>query len=476
MSQPAQLQQRLGLFSATTIIIGSMIGSGIFIGPSIMAGLVQTPGLLLGLWIFGGVFTILGALSYAELAAMEPCAGGQYVFLREAFGPFWGFLYGWTLFLVIQTGFNAAVSIAFAKFLGNFLSAKGSVFGIGLPNLGEANVLLSLRLSGMRFEINSAQLVGCGVIVVLTWVNMRGVREGALVQNVFTVLKVAALVALIAVGLTWVPENAGHFRPVFGLEAGPNAVKMGLAAGFALALSKALFAYDAWNTATFVAEEVRQPQKTIPRALLLGTLTVTLVYVLTNVAYLAVLPIQEIAAVPENLVAQPVAVALFGKLGENLLIVAILISTFGCVNGLILSGARVCYAMAREGLFFRSCSILHPRRGTPTVALVFQGVWSCVLALTGSFDRLLTYTSFASVLFGGADRGRRLPVALDTARPATPLSLLGLPPHAGLVSADRGALPWLRDPGRPEIDADRFGARGHGDSRVLVVALERSAR
>jgi basic amino acid/polyamine antiporter, APA family len=388
MSQPPQLQQRLGLFSATTIIMGSMIGSGIFIAPAIMAQLVQSPGVLLGLWIFGGLFTILGALSYAELAAMDPRAGGQYVFLREAFGPFWAFLYGWTLFLVIQTGLNAAVSIAFAKYLGIFI-----------PLLAESNKL-PVPLGSMLFEINTAQVVACCVIILLTWINIRGVQEGALVQNIFTVLKLAALAALIVVGLTHVASNTSHFEPLLTIVPGPEAVKMGLAAAFAVALSKALFAYDSWYTVTFVAEEVRQPEKTLPRALLLGTLIVTLVYVLTNVAYLAVMPITDMVNVPENRVAQPVAMALFGKVGETMVIVAILISTFGCVNGLILSGARVGYAMAREGLFFRSCGILHPWRGTPSMALIYQGIWSCVLALTGSYDKLLTYTTFASVLFG----------------------------------------------------------------------------
>lgn len=395
------LQRHLRLFDATAIVVGSMIGSGIFIGLSLMAQWVETPGLLIGLWLFGGLFTVLGAISCAELAAMFPHAGGQYVFLRKAYGGFWAFLFGWTQFLVIQTGFNAAVAIAFAKYLGALL-----------PSLGEANVLLHIPLGELaspavqacvphcllHFELSSAQLVACGVIALLTGVNIRGVREGALVQNVFTVLKVAALVALIAAGLASA-KSASNFFPLVEPIPGRLAAEVGFCAGLAVALSKALFAYDAWYTVTFVAEEVHDSPRTLPRAMFLGCLLVTVLYVLTNVAYLAVLPSDQIAAAPENRVAERVAVTLFGPIGSTLVIVAILVSTFGCLNGLILGGARVCYAMARQRLFFRNCARLHARK-TPMVALVYQGVWSMVLAVSGSYSELLTYSTFASVLFG----------------------------------------------------------------------------
>jgi APA family basic amino acid/polyamine antiporter len=379
------LVQRLGLFSATMIVVGSMIGSGIFLAPSIMAESVQSPGILLGLWVFGGVFTLLGALVYGELAAMAPHAGGQYVFLSQAYSRFWGFLYGWTLLLVIQTGFNAAVSIAFGKFLGVFI-----------PQLGEGNVIFSLG----EYQLNSAQLVGCGVIVVLTVINALGVREGAFVQNLFTVLKLGALAALIVAGLALARDAAANFTPLFEAKVGKKAVEMGFMAGLAVALAKALFSYDAWNTVTFVGEEVRDPQRTLPRALIWGCLITTAVYVLTNVAYIANISLPEMQDIKENRVAQVLAEILFGDVGVSLLVVAILISTFGCVNGLILSGARVCYAMARDGLFFPSCGRLHPTRRTPVVALVYQGVWSCVLTLSGTYSKLLDWTTFASVLFG----------------------------------------------------------------------------
>jgi len=401
MSEPRELQRHLRLFDATMLVAGSMVGSGIFFGLSIMAQWVETPGLLIGLWIFGGLFTILGAMSAAELAAMFPHAGGQYVYLREAFHDFWAFLFGWTQFLVIQTGFNAAVAIAFAKYLGALI-----------PVFGEANVLLRIPLGSLlptavqthlppflhQLQINSAQLVACLVIAVLTAINIRGLREGAWVQNLFTVLKLLALVALIVAGLAMARTTANFF-PLVEPIVGPESLKAGFLAGLAVALSKALFAYDAWYTVTFVGEEVHDGERVLPRALLLGSVLVMFVYVLTNIAYLAIAPVREIVAVPENRVAQHVATILFGRVGSTLVIVAILISTFGCVNGMILGGARVCYAMAREGLFFRSCARLS-RRGIPAVALVFEGAWSMVLALTGSYSELLTYSTFASVFFG----------------------------------------------------------------------------
>ena len=378
------LDRRLGVFSATTIIVGSMIGSGIFIAPSIMASYVASPGVWLGLWLVGGALTLLGALSYAELCAMMPHAGGQYVFLREAFGPLPAFLYGWTLFLVIQTGFNAAVAIAFSKFLG----------GVGL-RVGEDDVVMTLG----SFTLSRAQLVAVGVIAILTWINMRGVREGALVQNVFTVLKVGAVVVLVVVGFGSAKGSFAHFTPIFGAQLGDKGLKLGLLAAMGVAMSKALFAYDAWNTVTFAAEEVREPERNLPRALFAGTVVTTLVYTGACAVYLYVLPLDGMAAVRENRVASEVANTLLGPAGVTLVSVAILVSTFGCVNGLILGGARVFFAMARDGLFFRAAGRLDPERQTPRGALLLQGVWSAVLALSGSYDRLLTYVTFASLAF-----------------------------------------------------------------------------
>ncbi len=378
------LQRRLGVFSATTIIVGSMIGSGIFIAPSIMAGYVAAPGIWIGLWLVAGALTLLGALSYGELCAMMPQAGGQYVFLREAFGPTVAFLYGWTLFLVIQTGFNAAVAIAFAKFLG----------GVGL-RVGENDLVWSAG----SFALSRAQLVAVAVIAVLTWVNMRGVREGALVQNVFTVLKVGAIAVLVAVGFGSGKGSFTHFSPLSGTELGSKGLQLGLLAAMGVAMSKALFAYDAWNTVTFTAEEVRDPQRNLPRALVAGTIVTTLAYTAACAVYLYVLPLDRMAGVEENRVASDVAGTLLGPKGITLVSVAILVSTFGCLNGLILGGARVLFAMARDGVFFRVAGRVDPVTHTPRGALVLQGLWSAVLALSGSYDRLLTYVTFASLGF-----------------------------------------------------------------------------
>jgi APA family basic amino acid/polyamine antiporter len=378
------LERRLGVFSATTIIVGSMIGSGIFIAPSIMAGYVATPGIWLGLWLVGGALTLLGALSYGELCAMMPKAGGQYVFLREAFGPLVAFLYGWTLFLVIQTGFNAAVAIAFSKYLG----------GLGL-HLGEKDVVLAVG----SWTLSRAQIVAVGVIALLTWVNARGVREGALVQNVFTVLKVGAIGLLVLIGFGSGKGSMSHFAPFLGTALGAKGLQMGFLAAAGVAMSKALFAFDAWNTVTFAAEEVRDPARNLPRALLAGTVVTTLTYAGACAVYLYVLPLGVMAQVAENRVAADVAGVVLGGLGVTLVSAAILVSTFGCVNGLVLGGARVLFAMARDGLFFRTAGKVDPVRQTPRGALVLQGIWSAVLAVSGSYDRLLTYVTFASLAF-----------------------------------------------------------------------------
>src|SRR5215472_12313296 len=301
------LERRLGVFSATTIIVGSMIGSGIFIAPSIMAAYVATPGVWLGLWLVGGLLTLLGALAYAELCAMMPQAGGQYVFLRESFGPLVAFLYGWTLFLVIQTGFNAAVAIAFSKFLG----------GVGL-HLGETDIVLRVG----AFTLSRAQLVAVAVIAVLTAINARGVREGALVQNVFTVLKVGAIVLLVLVGFGSGKGSLSHFSPLAGTSLGAKGIQMGLFAAMGVAMSKALFAYDAWNTVTFAAGEIRDPQRNLPRALVAGTVATTLAYTAACAVYLYVVPLPRMAVIVENRVASEVAGIVLGAAGVRLVSIA----------------------------------------------------------------------------------------------------------------------------------------------------------
>ena len=339
------LVRGLGLLEATTLIVGSVIGSGIFVAPSIMAGYVQTPGLLMGLWVTGGILSLFGALAYGEMAAALPRAGGQYVFLKEAFSPLWGFLYGWTFLLAINTGFIAAVAVAFAKYLGVFL-----------PVVGERTALFMIG----SYAFTTAQAVALVVIAALTWINITGLRTGATVQNIFTIAKVAAIGA---------------------------------------SMSKALFAYDAWNSVTFAAEEIRQPEKNLPRALALGTIGIMVVYCAAVAVYLYMVPIDQMYAVQENRIAAEAAQRMIGPAGSALIAVAIMVSTFGCVNGLILAGARVLFAMGRDGLFFRRVAEVHPVHRTPAPALLLQGGVAAALTLTGTYDDLLTQTAFASLLF-----------------------------------------------------------------------------
>jgi basic amino acid/polyamine antiporter, APA family len=380
---PPRLVRGLGLFDTVALLVGSVIGSGIFVAPSLMAGYLQSPGLLVALWVVGGLLTMAGALACGELAAAFPHAGGQYVYLREAFGPLPGFLYGWTLLLAINTGFVAAVAVAFAKYAGVFA-----------PGIGEGVVLL--RLGPVTFS--TAQAVAIAVIALLTVLNVRGLRLGALIQNVFTAAKVLAVAALALLAVAAGRGSFANFRP-FSLALGPEAVELGVLAGLAVAMSKALFAYDAWYAVTFAAEEVRDPERNLPRALLLGTLVVTGVYVTAVAVYLYMVPIGEMFAVKDNRIAAEAARRMIGPAGGSLIAGAILISTFGCVNGLILSGARVVFAMARDRLFFASAGRVHPVFRTPDRSLVLQGVVAAGLTLTGTYSDLLTLTAFSSLLF-----------------------------------------------------------------------------
>jgi basic amino acid/polyamine antiporter, APA family len=381
------LVRGLGLFGATTLIVGSVIGSGIFVAPSIMAGFVQTPGLLIGLWVLGGILTLFGALAYGEMAAALPRAGGQYVFLKEAFGPAIGFLYGWTLLIAINTGFIAAVAVAFAKYLGVFV-----------PAVGEGTVLFSVG----RFSFSTAQAVALVVIAALTWINITGLKTGALVQNVFTIAKVAAVAVLVVIAIVTGRGDVSHFRPLVGVALGPEGLKVGLFAALGVAMSKALFAYDAWNSVTFAAEEIREPERNLPRALMLGTLGIMAVYCSAVAVYLYMVPIQEMFAIKDNRIASEAAQRMMGTPGAAFIAIAIMVSTFGCVNGLILAGARVLYAMGRDRLFFRSMAEVHPTYRTPVPALLLQGAVAGGLTLTGTYSDLLTLSAFSSLLFNTA--------------------------------------------------------------------------
>ncbi len=374
----AGLVKGLGLMDATTLVMGSMIGSGIFIVSADIARQVQSPGLMMMTWVVTAVLTIIAALSYGELAAAMPHAGGQYVYLREAFGPLFGFLYGWTLFLVIQTGTIAAVAVAFAKFAGIFF-----------PWIARDN-----RIG----PFNTQQLVGIAMLVLLTAVNTRGVRTGAVVQNIFTVAKVAALLALVGFGLALGRNPAAVARNFTdfwgGATWGWTAIRL-----VGVAMVGALFSADAWNNVTFTAGEVRNPKRNLPLSLAIGVGTVCLIYIACNLVYLNVLPLEGIQHAAEDRVATAVSGVIFGPVAVQLMAAAIMISTFGCMNGMILAGARVYYAMALDGVFFRAVGRLDPVHHTPVTSLIVQCIWACLLVLSGSYSDLLDYVIFAVLLF-----------------------------------------------------------------------------
>ena len=394
----------LTLTDATMLVAGSMIGSGIFIVSADISRTVNSPFWLLMAWIATGVITIFGALSYGELAAMYPRAGGQYVFLRESMGHLMGFLYGWTLFVVIQTGTIAAVAVAFGRFLGVLWPAITPDRYSWFPQMDfiTAGAPVQLGLSPQR-------LIALITIWILTWINLRGIKEGKWVQTTLTIVKTGALAALIVLGVT-IGRHAeaitanfsnGNFNPV--------AFTPAFVIAFGSALVGSLFSSDAWNNVTFAAAEVHSPQRNLPRALIYGTGLVSILYILANVSYLNVLPLHGVkdgATVMErgiqyatqDRVASAMMETIFGAAGASIMAAAILISTFGCNNGLILSGARVYYAMARDKLFFRRTGNLN-RHNVPAAALIAQSIWTSLLCLTGTYGQLLNYVIFAALIF-----------------------------------------------------------------------------
>ena len=399
------LVRGINLTAAVALVVGSMIGSGIFIVSADISRQVGAPGLLIAVWVLTGLITVMGALTQGELAAMYPKAGGQYVFLREGLSPLWGFLYGWTLFLVIQTGTIAAVGVAFAKFLAVLWPAiTPDVFlSLGhVPSLGDVLFTLVGRPPAtpqvIEIGISWQRIVGIGTVLLLTWVNVQGVKAGAWIQTVLTGAKVIAVGGLILLGLT-VGRQAGVAGQNLANFWGTQSFGLMLLPVLGAAMVGSLFSSDAWNNVTFAAAEVQNPRRNLPLALMAGTLLVTVFYVLANVAYLNVLPLDQIQHAAEDRVGTAAAQVIFGDAGRTVMAVAILISTFGCNNGLILSGARVYYAMARDGLFFRTVGRVDPRHHTPKVALWVQALWTCLLALSGTYGQLLDYVIFAAVLF-----------------------------------------------------------------------------
>ena len=414
----------IGLFDGTMIVVGSMIGSGIFIVAADISRQTGSPGGLLLTWILTGLLTISAALSYGELAALFPHAGGQYVYLREAYSPLWGFLYGWTLFLVIQTGTIAAVAVGFARFLGVIFPAISP----------QAWVIHPIAL-GSKYAISLSvqQLVGILMILFITFLNTLGVRLGKLIQNVFTSAKTLSLMGLILLGI-FVGRNAGAITENFShlwvlhnpetLEPGANFLKrfvptisassgaFGLLVAFGVAQVGSLFSADAWNNIGFTAAEVKNPKRDVALSMALGTTIVITLYCLANLAYLFTLPLVQIQSVPDDRVASAALNAIFGPVGAAIMAVAIIISTFGCNNGLILAGARVSYAMARDGLFFRSTGRLNSK-GVPGSALLYQGIWVTILILLRTrhvdaagevtygnlYNDLLAYVVFSVLIF-----------------------------------------------------------------------------
>jgi APA family basic amino acid/polyamine antiporter len=404
------------------LVMGSMIGSGIFIVSAEISREVQSPALLIGAWVITGFLTIVGALSYGELAAMMPRAGGQYVYLRESLGPLWGFLYGWTLFLVIQTGTIAAVGVAFGKFLGIFWPAISSNHWIlhfwKVPTFA----IGPITLGGMDVGLNTQNLMSILVVVSLSIINIFGVKTGAVIQNIFTTAKVSALLGLVIFGIL-LGRNAQALAANFGANFWKNAglgtlhdvgvggsVLVSTLTVLAIAQVGSLFSADAWNNVTFTAGEVKNPNRNLPLSLALGTGVVIALYIGSNFIYLSALPLsgsptggtlvqRGIQYASEDRVATAVITQIFGSIGGKLMAIAIMISSFGCCNGLILAGSRVYYAMAKDRLFFRNVATLHPTYKTPVVSLMVQMVWTAILCVSGTYNDLLNYVIFAVLVF-----------------------------------------------------------------------------
>ena len=402
----------MSLTDATMLVAGSMIGSGIFITSASMARGLPSPMWLLIAWVLSSLMTVMGALAYGELAAMYPKAGGQYVFLREAMGPLMGFLYGWTLFVVIQTGTIAAVAVAFGRFFGVLFPSVSPEFYSWFPryDVCVATLGCTKAADAITIGLNPQRLVALVSIAILTWINLRGVREGKIVQTTLTTVKTGALALLVILGLS-LGRNPTAVAANFsgGQFSGDWTLGYTLIVAFGAAMVGSLFSMDAWNGVTFAAAEVKNPQRNLPLALLAGTGGVCLLYVLANVAYLNVLPYHGVAEggtvlargiqhATQDRVGTAAAEVIFGASGAVIVAVAILISTFGCNNGLILSGARVLFAMSEDGLFFKKAGTLN-RNHVPAFALIVQSVWTGLLCLTGTYGQLLNYVIFAALLF-----------------------------------------------------------------------------
>jgi APA family basic amino acid/polyamine antiporter len=385
LSEPRFLR-RLGLLDTSFLVIGAVVGSGIFMTPGMIAAGLPSPGLLMAVWLAGGLVTLCGALSFGELGAMYPQAGGQYVYIREAYGPTAAFLFGWAFFGFIMCGGLAALAIAFAEFLGSFV-----------PMLSTGHVLMKVEAAGLSYSLSAGQIVAAGSILLLTFLNSFGIRSGALAQNLLTFVRLATVAAFVGLGVLLGTKAGGsNFHPLFppGL-AFPSVLKP-----LGLALVAVFWTYDGWYSVNCTAEEIRDPGRTIPRGLTLGVLAVTAIYVLVNLVYLLALPLGELAGVVR--VGELAASALFGSGAAALFSALVMVSVFGCLNANLLFGPRVFYAMARDGFFFRAMGRLGAKSRVPTAALWAQAAWSAVLCLSGTYESLYEYMVFALLLFFAA--------------------------------------------------------------------------
>ncbi len=385
MEENTKLVRQLGFFDSIMVITGIVIGSGIFVTTGFIAEALPSPSLILLAWLAGGLLTLTGALTYAELGAMMPEAGGQYLYLKKAYGPLSGFLFGWITFLVYVTGANAALGAAFAEYLGYFF-----------PSLSTDNFIFCLDLSsiaaGIKYNLSMGQIVAVVLILLLSLVNYIGVGLGKIVQNIFTIVKIGVIFLFIILGFVYGNERSIDFT------FNPSGMSLsGMLTGFGVALVAVSWAFDAWNNITYIAGEIKKPEKNLPLALIYGTLGITVVYMLVNIVYLKALPVEEISGVVR--IAEKASSSLYGSTTTGLISAAILISVFGALNASIFVGPRVFYAMAKDNVFFKKAAEVNPRFKTPGFAIIIQAVWSCFLAVSGTFEQLFTFVMFVAIMF-----------------------------------------------------------------------------
>ncbi len=409
MDKRPELQRVMSLWDAALLVVGGVIGSGIFMTTGFIVESVKSPGAVLLVWAAGGMITLFGALSFGELAGMFPQAGGQYVYLKEAYGELTGFLFGWAFFWMIMGGGVAALAVGFAEYLGYFL-----------PSFSNQAQIIGFSAAGFSFALSAGQLVAVAMIMILSAVNYFGIRSGLFVQNLFTVFRLGSIVVLLVLGWA-IGKKAGLPHPGDFLNFGGG---LPLSA-FGLALFAALWTYDGWYSVNCAAGEIKKPQTTIPLSLLLGTLAVTTVYLAVNVLYLAAVPVDKMSGVAR--VGELAATAMFGPRAGSLIVAAILTATFGCLSATILYGPRVYYAMARDGLFFRKMGTLHPRYQVPSRAIVGQAVWSAFLCLSGTYQDLFEYVIFAVVLFFAATGVAVIVLRIKRPEAARPYRAWGYP-------------------------------------------------